>query len=201
MASEKNAALSYLTEKKAGIWSGLGRGITEAIGKGGGEAAQQAFQFAKKPGMGGLGEMMAAHAGRGATNAIGAAAVTGGVALAALGVHKLYDAATKTRDFNSMLEYSPALADAHAKDPKKVNQMFSTLRMMNPDFTRDPVVSSNYVLRMVDNPEGAGGLATEALDRRDKMKHPYSTPVLQAAFSGARGGGGGGGGEKKSRTK
>jgi hypothetical protein len=113
-----------------------------------------------------------------------AVAGTGAAALGALAVHKIYDAATKTRDFKSMLEYAPDVAEMHAENPQQVNQMFSTLRTFNPDFTRDPVVASSYVRRMVQEPMGAGGIASEALQSRDKIKHPYSDAVTRAALGG-----------------
>jgi hypothetical protein len=148
----------------------------------------------------GLGQI----AGKGVAGAGMATAGTAAVSLAAMGVHKLYDAATKTRDFNSMLQYAPDLAEAHAQNPQHVNQMFSTLRMFNPDFTRDPVVASGYVRQMVDNPGGAGGIATEALQHRDKIRHPYSDQLLRSAMGGGgkrSKGDSGGSGEKKKQKQ
>lgn len=169
MGSEKNPVADYF-EKKASFGSELMSGAREAF----------------KPNEMGSG---LAH------GAIGVGA-TGAAALGALAVHKLYDAATKTRDFKSMLEYAPDVAEMHAENPQHVNQMFSTLRMFNPDFTRDPVVASSYVRRMITEPMGAGGIATEALQSRDKMKHPYSDAVMRAAI-GAGGAKRGGGDKKK----
>jgi hypothetical protein len=192
MGTPENPVASYLTEKKAGAFGGAIRGMGAGIGDaftGGarelGTPMSQAFMTGHRAG---------GAIGKGAIGTAGAAAGAAAVSLAALGVHKLYDAATKTRDFNSMLAYAPDLAEAHAANPQHVNQMFSTLRMFNPDFTRDPVVSSGYVRQMVDNPGGAGGIAVEALQSRDKIKHTLSDNVLRAAVSGGKGGGKG---EKK----
>lgn len=189
MGSEKNPIEEYL-EKKAdwfgpamrGAASGAKRAVT---GRGGADLPFSPFLAGRKAGNTLVG---------GALGAAGAIAGAGTLSLAALGVHKLYDAATKTRDFKSMLEYAPDVAEMHAENPQKVNQMFSTLRTFNPDFTRDPVVASSYVRRMVGEAEsgGAGGIAVEALQSRDKMKHPYSDTVLRAAL-------GGGGSKKKTK--
>jgi hypothetical protein len=184
VGSEKNPFEDYL-EKRSGFMTGMRQGAREFAGMGG----ESAFQ--------GVGEFIGARAAKGALGAGAAAAGTAGVALAALGVHKLFDAATKTRDFNSMLEYAPDIAEAHMQDPRQINQLFSTLRTFNPDFTRDPVVSSHYVRRMLSDPMAAGGVATEALGHRGEMKHELSSPILRSAFSG----GGMGGGEKKKDKK
>jgi hypothetical protein len=170
MASEKNPVEDYLTQKKAGIYGDVVNGVREGVRHAvTGGRLRPATSMA-----GGIGRM----GGKG----LAATGGTAAVALAALGVHKLYDAATKTRDFNSMLEYAPDVAEMHAENPQHVNQMFSTLRMFNPDFTKDPVVSSSYVRRMMSDPMSAGGIATEALGHRDKMHNPLADKVLNAAF-------------------
>lgn len=111
--------------------------------------------------------------------AVGAGAVAG----AAFGAQKIYDAATKARDFRSMLEADPRLAQLHQEDPRRVNQMFSTLRTFNPSFTRDPIVASHYVLQMASDPVHAGSIATDVpLNSRDKMKNPLADRVVGAAF-------------------
>jgi hypothetical protein len=178
VASEKNPVEDYL-EKKSDFFGPAARGVLRG--------AKDALQGGVRAPFSGsrMGEELGGTIMHGAIGVAGA----GAASLAALGVHKLYDAATKTRDFKSMLEYAPDIAEMHAENPQQVNQMFSTLRTFNPDFTRDPVVASNYVRRMVNEPVGAGGIATEALQSRDKMKHPYSDTVLRAAI--------GGGGKKK----
>jgi hypothetical protein len=113
-------------------------------------------------------------------------AATGAASLGVLAVQKAYDAATKAKDFKSMLEYAPDVMQMHQEDPKAVSQMFSTLRVFNPDFTRDPVVASSYVRRMVGEPTGAGGIATEALQSRDKMRHPLADRMMSSALGGGK---------------
>jgi hypothetical protein len=67
--------------------------------------------------------------------------------------------------------------------------MFSTLRTLNPAFSRDPVVAGGYLRQMVSEPQHAGYRAVEALNYRDKARDPLGMEVLRGAFSAARGGG------------
>lgn len=128
------------------------------------------------PGMGrSAGEFARSTGGRiGAEipKAIGGAVAGLGVAAAGAAAGKIYEALTKRRDFKAMLEHNPQLADAHAQDPKGFNQLYSTLRTMNPEFARDPLVAGSYMDRMVQNPSGIGGMATELLGARDRMATP-----------------------------
>jgi hypothetical protein len=177
MASEKNAAELYLEEKNAHF----GAGFREALGMG--------EKFTNGPGMF---DAATTLAGKGITGAAIGAAGGAAVSLTTLGIQKLYDAATKTRDFNSMLEYDPEIAAMHQENPRRVNQMFSTLRMFNPDFTKDPVVAGHYVKTMAGDPSHAGETAVSALDYASKIRHPLSENVFRAAA-------GGGGGKKNKK--
>lgn len=125
---------------------------------------------------------MGESAAKGLLAAGGAALGAGAIAGATHGVQKAYDAATKARDFRSMLESNPDLAQAHGEDPKLVNQMFSTLRTFNPAFTRDPVVAGSYIRKMVSDPMHAGGVATDALQFRDKTKNQLGDQVARTVF-------------------
>lgn len=166
MAS-KNPVEEYLTEKTAGFGASLYGGA-----KG---VAQDAF----KP------EHLGSSAMRGLIGTGMAAAGAGTVALGIHGGQKLYDAATKARDFRAMLQADPRIAQMHEENPQRVNQMFSTLRTFNPQFTRDPIVASSYVHKMVEDPMHAGGVAVEALNFRDKMKNPLTDNVTRVAFHSA----------------
>lgn len=110
-------------------------------------------------GMGGKAKETLLHAG--ATGLVSAAGAGLGIA-----VQHLYDAATKTRDFRNMLEHNPDLHDEMQRDPKMFNQAFSTLRNMNPMFSRDPLIAGTYMRQMMDSPMTAGGKAVEALSHR-----------------------------------
>jgi len=110
----------------------------------------------------------------GTTGAMGAAAAGLGLA-----VEHLYDAATKSRDFRTMLEHNPDLHEQHQQNPKMFNQAFSTLRTMNPMFSRDPLVAGTYMRQMMDSPLTAGGKAVEALSHRQPM-----SPILDAFSKG-----------------
>ena len=180
MASETNPLEAYLREKTAnfmGSMRGVGRGAMGSM-RGVGRGAMEALN-----GEGGKG--LAHTIGGGVAK--GALGVAGGLAVAGAGMaaQKAYDAVTKTRDFRAMLDANPDLAAKHQESPRLFNQMFSTLRTMNPSFSREPIVAGAYMRQMVGDEEHAGATAVEALEHRDKMRSP-----LMAAFSG-------GGGKKK----
>jgi hypothetical protein len=167
----KNPFEEYLTEKTA-ISAGLkGRVMVERFGR---NVAQ-----GLSGGRGGIGMDIG--------KAIRGAGLAGGVTLAGLAAQKVVDAMTKATDFKEMLAYDPELASMHEENPQVVNQMFSTLRTMNPAFTKGPVVASDYVKRMVSDPEHAAGQATEALQHRDQMR-PFG-PIGQMVMGKAMGGG------------
>lgn len=157
----KNPVDEYLSEKVA---VSFGTGFSAGV------------QGALRPGQ--LGN----RAAKGLVGVGGAAVGAGAVAGATYGAQKLYDAATKARDFRSMLETNPDLAQKHQEDPRIVNQMFSTLRTFNPAFTRDPVVSGSYIRKMVEDPMHAGGVATEALQFRDKTRNQLGEQVTRRVF-------------------
>lgn len=120
---------------------------------------------------------------QGATTAVAGAAVAG-VGLAA---NKIYDAMTKRRDFNRLLETNPDIAQHHQENPKMVNMMFTSLRSMNPSFSSDPLVAGNYMRRMVDSPSSAGALAVEALGHRDATQSPMGDAFQRGAMEGVKG--------------
>ncbi len=111
-----------------------------------------------------------------------AAGVVGGVGAAA---SKIYRAATKARDFRSMLDFNQDLQEHHERDPRLFNQMFTSLRTMNPTFSSDPLVAGTYMRRMLESPSTAGGILTEAVGTREKFHGPFSQAV-DAGMSAAR---------------
>lgn len=127
------------------------------------------------------------HAGNTALNAgVGAlaTAAVGGLAVAA---GKLYDAATKGRDFRRMLEANPDLAEHHSQNPGGMNQFFSSLRTMNPAFSRDPLVAGHFMRQMAGiDTQGpgavAGGYLMPAIDAR---RHFENSPIQQLMMQGA----------------
>lgn len=118
----------------------------------------------------------------GATAVIGGA--IGGIGFAA---SKIYGAATKSRDFRKMMEYNPDLQEHHERDPKMFNQMFTSLRTMNPAYSRDPLVAGTYMRQMADSPLTAGGKLTDTLSTRDKFKNP-ADKILEGASAAGTGG-------------
>lgn len=166
MASEKNPIGEYLKEKKAvSFLQGMRAG---AMGQGPGR----------------LGTEVGRSLVTGGLYAAGAA----GVGALGAGASKLYDAVTKSHDFKSMLEYNPDLVEAHQRDPKMFNQMFSTLRTLNPQFSKDPLVAGTYMREMSSDPMHAGGKAVEALQHSDKQRPTFGSSVTQAALKGFGGG-------------
>lgn len=159
MGNDPNPVEAFLQEKHGGLGDAFGR------------AANSSF-----------GQRVIGKAGDAAT----AAAVGAGITVAGTYAGKLYDAATKGRDFRRMLEHDPRLQSRQDDDPRMFNQFYSTLRTFNPDFARDPVVAANYMHRMLDNPEAAGGQVVETLNFRDKIKSPLDT-VMGSAMSAGKG--------------
>jgi hypothetical protein len=128
------------------------------------------------------------HAGRAAAGGLAAglgAAAAGGIGLA---VSKIVDAATKSHDFKQMLENNQDLHEHYSNDPKKFNLMFSTLRTMNPQFSKDPLVAGAYMRRMVMAPEGIGGMAGEALGHRRDFEQPLQEMFSKGVGEGAKSG-------------
>lgn len=94
----------------------------------------------------------------GALGMAGAAAAAGGVIGAA---RHLYDAATKSRDFRTMLEHNADLAEHPS--PQHVEMAFTTLRTFAPAFSKDPLVAGTYVRQIAESPANAGGLILPAM--------------------------------------
>lgn len=151
----KNPVEEFLSEKKA-------------FGMGG--AMATAKPYAKRVGEG---------------VAMGAMTGLGGAAFAGLtiGAAKLFDAATKTRDFNNMLEANPDLVHHHEQDPVAFNRMFTALRAMAPEFTKEPTVAGTYMRNAMENDPGSrGGIAVQA--RSDLSHGPRPGPLTEAALGG-----------------
>lgn len=106
-----------------------------------------------------LGGSLARGLGSGAALAGGAALIGG----AALGAAKLHSAVTKGRDFNKMMEFNPDLQDLHEQDPVMFNQMFSSLRNANRDYSSDPIIAGTYMRKLMDEPTLAGGALADAM--------------------------------------
>lgn len=112
------------------------------------------------------------------------AATLGTVGAAGIAAKHLWDAATKARDFRTMLMHNQDLAE-HS-DPAMVNQAFTTLRRFNPEFSKDPMVSGSFVRRIVESPAGAGGIIQEALSSAGKMPSPFGDMASEGAKAGLK---------------
>lgn len=121
-----------------------------------------------------------------AARAFGTAAATGAGAAAFMGLaggaHKLYAAATKTRDFRAMLEANPDLHQHQKADPAGFNRMYSSLRTLAPEFAAEPMVAGYYMRQGMEGlMEGRGGVAVQAMN----AKRPMQTgPMTDAAMQG-----------------
>jgi hypothetical protein len=165
----KNPVEEFLTEKRA-----FGAGLKSM----GAKAA---------PVLGRMGE----QAGTAALAGVGAAGFAGLIGAAG----KLYDAATKTRDFQNMLEANQDLHEHLHADPGGFNRMFTSLRKFSPEFTKDPMVAGSLMRQgMNSNPEDRGNLVLRA--QRERV-FPKQGPATEAAMGGFMKGMGGGGEGKK----
>lgn len=126
--------------------------------------------------------------GSAAATGLGTAVAGAGVAAAGMAASKLYDAVTKARDFRAMMAspFNADLHEVHRDRPKEFNEVFSTLRAVAPEFSRNPMVAGTYVRRAMSfDPSSAGGVMREALEARDKIPE---SPMSAAFFRGGQGG-------------
>lgn len=151
----KNPVEDFLAEKRAFNFGGMARSA--------------------KP----YGKRVAEGMGMGVATGIGAAAFAG----ATLAAHKLFQAATKTRDFNNMMDADPGLHELHQQDPAGFNRAFSALRTMAPEFMSEPTVAGAYMRKAFDSGEGAGPLAVQAATERSRSQGRPG-PMAEAALNG-----------------
>jgi hypothetical protein len=110
-----------------------------------------------------------------------------GVAGIAQAAQHLYSAATKKRDFDSMLVQNPHLIPIHQQNPEEFGQMYTSLRAMNPEFARDPLVAgSSMWAAMEKNPQDRGAVAVQA--RRDAGRGSPPGPLSSAFMGGYQSG-------------
>lgn len=158
----KNALDTYFQEKTAGFMGNVQQGVAQGM----------------KNLPGALGQAAVGAAAGGAVGLVGA-----GLGAAA---SKIMDAVTKRHDFRQMLEYNPELQAHHETNPKFFNQVYSSLRTANPSFAGDPIIAGNYMRRMMDAPEGAGGLLELARTNRPKEETLYGKMSLEGAKAGLK---------------
>ena len=127
-----------------------------------------------------------AQAGNAALAGVGAAAFAGLAGAAG----KMFDAATKTRDFNAMMEANPHLQHHLQNDPAGFNRMFTALRRFSPEFTKDPLVAGSFMAQgMESDPSDRGHTVLKAIAGSPRGK---SSPATEAAMGGFMKGFGGG---------
>jgi len=117
--------------------------------------------------------------------ALGTAAATGAVALAGVAVSKLYDAATKARDYRAMLATNPEVREFAKTNPTRATALFSSLRQFNPEFSRDPFVAGEYMRRFSEYPGREGGYLIEAAGQRAR-EEPVLDTYLKGGIEGVK---------------
>lgn len=124
--------------------------------------------------------------GGAAGQALGTAAATGAVAMAGVAASKLYDAATKSRDYRAMLAANPEVHEFALENPNMANAMFTSLRQLNPAYSKDPFVSGHFMRQMANDPHGAGGYLMVATQDRAKFDAPILETYLKGGLEGIK---------------
>jgi hypothetical protein len=124
--------------------------------------------------------------GAAAGQALGTAAVAGAVGLGGVAISKLYDAATKSRDYRKMLAANPEVHAFAQENPNLANQFFTSLRDMNPEFSRDPLVAGHYMQMMAKDPHHAGGYVLQTVGDRRNFDQPLLETYLKGTAEGIK---------------
>lgn len=124
--------------------------------------------------------------GSAAGQAIGSAAVTGTMALAGVAAARLYDAATKSRDYRAMLSHNSDLHEFAKENPNKANSLYTSLRQINPDFSKDPFVAGHFMRQMANDPGREGGYLLMAAQERGRFEEPVLDSYLKGGVEGAK---------------
>ena len=131
--------------------------------------------------LGQIGKRVGEGAQLGAAFAMTGAATAGIVSAAG----KMYDAITKKRDFDNMIEANPHLQVHLEREPEAFNRMFSSLRTMQPEFTKDPMVAGAFMTdAMETEPQGRGFVAVRARSQFGSGTPQRLGPASEAALSG-----------------
>lgn len=109
--------------------------------------------------------------------------VTAAAAAAVPAANKLIGAITKRHDFNNMMRHNPDLQEAQASDPRRFNQTYSSLRTMNPEFAKDPLVAGGLMGKMMTDPMVTPNVLMEASRAR---QFPGLSPMQGAMISGVQ---------------
>ena len=98
--------------------------------------------------------------------ALGSAGMQVGVGVGVLAApavaQKVFNAVVKHHDYNKMLDHNPGLEEYRDQDPKRFNNLYNSLRRMNPEFSRDPFIAGSYMAQMMASPERAGPALIDA---------------------------------------
>jgi len=136
----------------------------------------------------GLGKTLTQGLAMGAAGGTGAALGAG----AAMGGKKLWDKATYNRDMKKILDVYPQLKDYPKKD---LNLAYSSLRHMNPHFSKDPLVGGTMLTQILKqrdptNPESIrfdGALAADLVKARPHSDDPMTRALADSFARGMSG--------------
>lgn len=118
--------------------------------------------------------------------ALGTAVAGGAVALVGVAASKLYDAATKSRDYRAMLSSNPEVREFAKTNPARAGALFTSLRSINPEFSKDPFVAGEYMRRMSEFPGREGGYLIEAAEQRSRFGEPVLDTYLKGGLEGVK---------------
>lgn len=126
--------------------------------------------------------------GAGAAHALAGSAVLGGVAALSTAAGRMYDAVTKSHDMQQMLDAHEDLRAKHQENPKEINMYFSSLRQMNPDFTKNPLIAGHFVRQMAEMGPGQAGAVLFQAGMQNIKKEPNAIHegIMSGASEGAK---------------
>lgn len=130
----------------------------------------------------GFGGALVTGAGAGAAGAV----MTG----AGMAASKLYDAVSKARDFKTMLgsSFNADLQEHYQQRPKQFNEAYSSLRLVNPSVTRDPMTAGHFMRRIMENADSsAGGIILGSLPESKEISKASPFDAFQRTGTQAAG--------------
>lgn len=124
--------------------------------------------------------------GTSAVHALGGALGLGAVTGLGMAASAVIDAATKSRDYKEMLKMNPNVQAFHEENPHLSNTFYSSMRNINPEFAKNPMVAGHLMSNMIDSHQsgnGAGQVLMSLMDTSSKMK--MTNPLHEAMSTGA----------------
>lgn len=114
------------------------------------------------------------------------AGVVAGMSMVVPVGQKILDAVSKRHDYNQMLKQNPDLSDLREDAPEMFDNAYTSLRRMNPEFARDPIVAGSFMRQIGGNPESAGRVIVESLKARKGLTFPFQNALNTGVAAGQR---------------